>query len=124
MCSGGLQAAGFRRAKARRYTICLLRVEFDDELFLNRQTDVFPLRKIVHRSSEFSRIEFEPWRNATATGRFHRLADLIVLAAFFANLNDISLSHLRGRNVDFLSVDLDVSVTHELTGLRTRRCES
>ena len=57
-------------------------------------------------------------------GRFDGLADLVVLAALLANLNGIALADLVGRDVDLLSVHLDVSVTDELTRLRARGGES
>src|SRR5207247_1961122 len=52
------------------------------------------------------------------------LADLIILATLLANLDGVSLAHLVRRNVDFLSVHLDVAVTDELTSLGARGSES
>src|SRR5438552_6460153 len=124
MCSGGLQAAGFRRAKARRYTNFLLRVEFDDELFLDRQTDVFPFWKIEHGAEELFRIQLQPGWNAAAAGRLDGLADLVILAALLANLNDFALAHLVRGDVVLPSIHLDVSVPDELPRLRARRRES
>src|SRR6185369_4960 len=76
----------------------LLRVEFDDELFLDRQTDVFALRKIRDRAAELLGLELEPCRNAASRRRFDGLADLIVLAALFPDLNDVALAHLVRRD--------------------------
>jgi len=50
----------------------LFGVQFDDELFLDRQTDVFALGKIANRSVELLGIELEPRRDA-ATGGTARL---------------------------------------------------
>src|SRR5437867_1352872 len=109
---------------ARRQPNVLLRVEFDDELFLNGQADVFPLRKIEHRSAELFGIELQPGRDAAATGRLHSLLDLLVLPALLANLNHIPLANLIGGDVDLLSIHLDVSVTDQLARLGARGGES
>src|SRR5581483_3301662 len=101
-------------------TPCLLRVEFDDELLLDRQTDVFALRKIHHGAEELLRVQLKPRRNAAARCRFDGLADLIVLPALLANLDDVPLTSLEGGNVDLLAVHLDVTVANELTRLSAR----
>src|SRR5438477_12581987 len=95
----------------------LLRVEFDDELFLNGQADVLALRDIEHRAAELLGIELEPRGDAAPTGRFDGLADLVVLAALLANLNHIALASLVRRDVDLAAVDFDVPVAHQLASL-------
>src|ERR1051326_8429217 len=102
----------------------LLRVEFDDELFLNRKTDVLALRHVIDRAAELLGIQLEPARNAATRSRFDGLADLFVLAALFANLDGVALSHLVRRDVDFFSVDLDVSVADERARLRAGGSEA
>src|SRR5436190_7702896 len=98
----------------------LLRVEFDDELFLNRKTDVFALRNIEHPAAELLGVELEPGGDPATAGRFDGLADLIVLAALLPNLDRIALADLVRRDVHLPAVDFDVSVAHELTGLGAR----
>src|SRR5216684_4630149 len=102
----------------------LLRVEFDDELFLDGQTDVFTLGKVHHPAQELLGIQLQPRRNAAAGSRFDGLADLVVLARFLANLDHITLAGLIGGDVDLLPVHLDVSMTDDLTGLRARGGET
>ena len=57
------------------------------------------------------------WRNAASGGRLDGLADLIVLAALLADLDDVALADLVGGDVDLLAVHLDVAVADELAGL-------
>src|SRR3954447_4971464 len=111
---------GRGQARAPVPTPSLLRVEFDDELLLDREADVFTLRKIVHRSEELLGIELEPGRNAASGGRFDGLADLIVLAALLANLDDVALASLVGGDVELPTVHLDVAVANELARLGAR----
>src|SRR5439155_23454407 len=108
-------------APAAHHYICSLRVQSADELFVDRQADVFALRDILNTAAELFGIELQPSRHAASRRRFDGLADLIVLAALLANLNNIALLHLIGGDVDFLSVHLGVSVGIELTSLRSRR---
>src|SRR5215212_5927559 len=95
----------------------LLRVEFDDELFLDREADVLALRHVEDGAAELLGIELEPCRNAASAGRLDGLTDLVVLAALLANLDHIALAGLVGGDVDLLAVHLDVTVAHELTRL-------
>src|SRR3954462_12867601 len=108
---------GRGQARAPVPTPSLLRVEFDDELLLDREADVFTLRKIGQRTEELLGIELEPRRNAASGGRFDGLADLIVLAALLANLNNVALTRLVGRNVEPSAVHLDVAEANELARL-------
>src|SRR5438093_3137006 len=114
MCKGRLQPAD----------TVLLRVEFDDELFLNGQADVFAFRKIEHRAAELLGIQLQPRRNASAASRFHGLADLVILAALFTDLNHFALPDLVRGDVVLLSVHLDVSVPDQLPRLCARSGKS
>src|ERR1700682_5135730 len=100
--------------------ISLLRVELDDELFLDRQTNVFTFGKVIHRTEELIGGELQPRRDAAATGRLDGLADLFVLAALLADLNRVSLADLVGGDVGLSAVHLDVAVADELACLGTR----
>src|SRR5436309_4639938 len=88
-----------------RQPVLLLRVEFDDELFLNRKTDVFAFRNIEHPAAELLGIELEPRGDPAAAGRLDGLADLIVLAALLPNLDRIALAGLVRRDVHLPAVD-------------------
>src|SRR5687768_15840934 len=113
-----------RAARPYDIEIGLLRVELDDELFLDREPDVFALRKIRDRTAELIRLELEPLGNAASGGRLDGLADLIVLAALFPHLNHVALADLIGGDVDLLAVDLDVAVADELPRLGAGGCEA
>src|SRR5438477_1166946 len=102
----------------------LLRVEFDDELFLDGQPDVFALGHVDDASLELFGVQLEPRRDAAAAGRFDGLADLVVLAALLADLNDVPLANLVGGNVDLPAVHFNVSVADELAALRARGGEA
>src|SRR5688500_17920387 len=97
-----------RRMDARGARPCdieigLLRVELDDELFLDRETDVFALGKVRDRAAELIGLELEPLGNAASGGRFDGLADLIVLAALFPDLDHVALADLIGRSEEHTS---------------------
>src|SRR5437868_7761841 len=102
----------------------LHRVEFDDELFGDRQTNGFAFGDVEHRAAELLGLELEPAGNPAAAGRLHRLPDLVVLAALLANLDDVALADLIGGDVDLLPVHLDVAVAHELAALGAGRGEA
>src|SRR5437868_9638872 len=101
----------------------LLRVELDDELFLNRETDVLAFRYVVDGPEELVGIHSQPRRDAATAGRFHSLADLFVLAALLADLDRVSLANLVGGDIGLLPVHLDVVVANELPGLGARSGE-
>src|SRR5438105_5069286 len=107
----------------QRLPVLLLRVELYDELFLNRETDVFAFRNVRHGSEELFGTELEPRGDSASAGRFDGLADLLVLAALFTNLDRIALAYLVRGDVDLLAVHLDVSVADELASLCARRRE-
>src|ERR1700682_3839098 len=88
--------AGVAWAATEAARISLLRVELDDELFLNGKANIFALRHVGDRTEELIGGQLRPGRNPAATGRFDRLPNLLVLAALLADLDRVSLADLGG----------------------------
>src|SRR5262249_61315251 len=99
----------------------LLRVQLDDELFVNRRRlYVFALRQRHYFALELLAVDFEPRYSALALRDIARFHDHRVLVHVFLDGDFLAHVHLVGRNVDLLPVDADVAVQHELPRLRTR----
>src|SRR6184192_774607 len=97
-----------------------LRVELDDQLFLNRNVDLGALRQLVDQHAEVRRYDLQPRRDRTLAEGFlsrdegqhrHRLRP---------NVDDVPLGDLERRDVDLLAVDQEVAVAHQLARLAAR----
>src|SRR5579863_5591459 len=94
----------------------LLRVELDDQLFLDLGVDLGPDRQRVDQDAHLVRDHLEP-------GRHDALADLGLrhdergqLAGLGGHLDDVVLADPVGRDVDLLAVHREVAVPHQLAG--------
>src|SRR5215217_815354 len=94
----------------------LLRVELDDQLFLDGGVDHLASRDAVHEHAQLAADDLEPRRDRTLAGaglgdleRQHR-------ARLLGHLDDVVLAHAVRRDVDLAAVDPDVAVAHQLAG--------
>src|SRR6476620_4813783 len=94
----------------------LLRVELDDQLFLDRGVDDLARRDVVHQHAQLAGDHLEPRRDRALAGlrlgqleRQHR-------AGLLGHLDDVVLAHAVRRDVDLAAVDPDVAVAHQLAG--------
>src|SRR5579859_7460759 len=94
----------------------LLRVELDDQLFLDLRVDLGPDRQRVDQDAHLVRDHLEP-------GRHGALADLGLrdderghVAGLGGHLDDVVLADPVGRDVDLLAVHREVPVAHQLAG--------
>src|ERR1700733_7717405 len=94
----------------------LLRVELDDQLFLDLRVDLGPDRQRVDQDAHLVRDHLEP-------GRHDALADLGLrdderghVAGLAHHLDDVVLADPVGRDVDLLAVHREVAVPHQLAG--------
>src|SRR5580704_18162146 len=94
----------------------LLRVELDDQLFLDLRVDLGPDRQRVDQDANLVRDHLEP-------GRHGALADLGLrdderghVAGLGGHLDDVVLADPVGRDVDLLAVHREVPVAHQLAG--------
>src|SRR5215207_10167474 len=92
----------------------LLRVELDDQLFLDRGVDDLPRRDAVHEHAQLAADDLEPRGHGALAGaglgdleRQHR-------ARLLRDLDDVVLADPVGRDVDLAAVHPDVAVAHEL----------
>src|SRR4051794_12854063 len=95
---------------------CLLAVELDDELLLDRRVDDLPGRHREDQDAHAVGDDLDPGRDRAAarlgTGDDERRH----LHARRAHLDDVVLADEERRDVDLLAVDQEVAVLHELAG--------
>jgi len=100
--------------------ILVLRVQLNDGLFLNVLGDVSTLGHVQELTALLGLVPLDPGVLAvieTSKGGIDDFERLRLLA----NSNNHTRLHLERRDVDYLAVDGDVLVTHELAGSGTRR---
>src|ERR1700760_2937198 len=111
-----LTSRGCRRPDGRRRSCSLLRVELNDELFLDLRVDLRADRQRVDQDAHLVGDDLQPGRHR-ALARFglghHERRHVLRL---LPNLDDVVLGHPVGRDVDLTAVDRDVTVGGELTG--------
>src|SRR4051794_25030164 len=103
----------------RRYAApgwCLLAVELDDELLLDRRVDDLPGREGVHEDAHPVRDDLDPGRDGTLPGLGAGDDERRELQRALAHLDDVVVAHPERRDVDLLAVDGDVAVAHQLAG--------
>jgi hypothetical protein len=98
----------------------LARVKLDDELLLDRETDVFADRALDNLARECARVELQPRRDAAALSELDCLRYVGILATLFAYCDLHARTDPEGGDVDSATVDLDVAVPDELAGLGAR----
>src|SRR5882724_3830251 len=112
-----------RRARWRWPRSCenLLRVQFDDELLVDRRRlHVIALRHRHDLGLELFAFLFEPGYSVLALRDVAGLEHHRVLVHFFLDGHFLAHADKVGRNVDLFSIHADVAVQHELPRLRTR----
>src|SRR6266705_678562 len=114
--SGGPGRRGGQRRRAIEARRRLLRVELDDELFLDLGVDLRPDGQRVHQDPHLVRHDLEP-------GRHGALADLGPgdderrhLERLGGHLDDVVLADPVGRDVDLPAVHREVAVRYQLAG--------
>src|SRR5262249_51247596 len=121
---------GFGYATSRNASCCsstmlrLLRVQFDDQLFVDRQIDVFALRQSGYASFVIVAIDFEPVHCRLMTGELLRGLEHSHLLAVIAYCDLFADRNLVRRNIHLASVDRYVSVTNQLASLTARNREA
>ena len=110
----------------RQFSHCrlLLGVKFDDELFFEREVDVFSLGKSYNLCGKISCVSLEPLRNYCCFHLFCESLELFGTLALFLQRNNVALLADDGRNVNLLAVESEVCVTNELTSFLTAGCET
>ena len=83
----------------------LLRVELDDELLLQRNVDLSALGQLMHEDAQGGRDDLKPGRNNGVNEVLLSLFEPQHLPGLLANINDVVLGNLEGRNVNLLAVD-------------------
>src|SRR6201996_2931354 len=111
-----LTSRGCRRPDGRRRSCSLLRVELNDELFLDLRVDLRADRQRVDQDAHLVGDDLQPGRHR-ALARFGLGHDARRhVARLRPNLDDVVLGHAVRRDVDLAAVDRDVAVGGELTG--------
>src|SRR4051794_29356479 len=99
---------------------CLLRVELDDELFLDGDVDLRPLRQLVHEHAQPVGDDLKPGRDRTVALSRDRDLERSRLDRLRLDVDDVVRSHAVARDVDLAAVDQEVPVADELPGLAPR----
>src|SRR5690349_7108431 len=102
----------------------LLRIQFDDQLFVDRQIDVFPFRESRDSSLVIVAIYFEPVHRRLMAGEFFRDLEHGHLLAVVTNNDFFADRNLIRRNVYLAPVYGNVSVTNKLASLAARNREA
>src|SRR5271163_758383 len=104
--------------------IYLLRIQFDNQLLVHRQLNIFASRQRYHAAFVILAIDLQPHRSRLMAGKVPRDFENWNLTATLANLNFFAYRDFVGRNVDLLAIHLDVSVTHQLARLAAGNTEA
>src|ERR1700733_10744729 len=100
--------------------VVLLAVKFNDQLFIDRQLNIFALGQGQYSRLVSVPVNFEPVGQRAVAGKFFGHFQHGELLAVLANGNFLARTHLIRRNVDLAIVDRDVSVGHQLPRLPPR----
>src|SRR3954453_7096543 len=95
---------------------CLLAVELDDELLLDRRVDHLSRRHAVHQDAHPVGDDLDPRRHRAAAGLGAGDDERGHLHARRPHLDDVVLADEERRDVDLLAVDQEVPVLDELAG--------
>ncbi len=104
--------------------IRLLAVEFDDQLLVDGQIDVFTLRQGDDLAGESVSVDIEPLNLVLAGGKILGLFELGQRLRAFADRDLVADLDLKRRDVDLAAVDLKVTVTDDLTSLAAAHCKA
>src|SRR5215471_7158439 len=100
----------------------LLRIQFYDELLLNIFRNTLPFRISNESTGHSSFIEIDPVEFWILTA--HLAGKTTLLSRRRLKGNDISRFQLERRNIHYFTIYQDMLVAHQLTGSRTRRCNT
>src|SRR3954452_10161032 len=95
---------------------CLLAVELDDELLLDRRVDHLSRRHAVHQDAHPVGDDLDPRRHRAAAGLGTGDDERRHLHARRSHLDDVVLRHQEARDVDLAAVDQEVAVLDQLAG--------
>src|SRR6188508_458693 len=112
----------FSSDRARPAGTALLRVELDDERFLDGRVDLVALGPLENGSGETVMVRLEP--GGDRGGQVRGLADERLDRAPLLQGDDVAGAHAVARDVDPASVHLEMPVTDELSRLRARAREA
>src|ERR1700761_7021960 len=105
-----------RRPDGRRRSCWLLRVELDDELFLDLRVDLRADGQRVDQDAHLVGNHLEPGGNRALAGLSLGHDERRHVAGLGPHLDDVVLGDPVGGDVNLLAVDRDVAVSGELTG--------
>src|SRR6195952_900256 len=97
--------------------VLLLRVELDDELFLDRELDLRTQRPRVHQHPHPRRDRLEPGRHDALARGLTGDNERGHLQALLAHVDDVVRVDLVRRDVDLVAVDPEVAVRDQLAGV-------
>src|SRR3990170_998458 len=95
----------------------LLRIKFDDQLFLDRFPDLRPAGERLDRTAEVLPVQLQPGRDPLADHRIQRLVDGRVLAALFQELDPVPGADEEGRNIHLAPPHQEMAVPDHLAAL-------
>src|ERR1700738_2998937 len=101
--------------------LTLLRVQFDNELLVHRRRlYIFATRQRHHARLEILAVNVQPRRHALALRQVARLEHHGILVHLVLEGDLIAHLHKVARNVQLLALHSNVTLQHELAGLRAR----
>jgi hypothetical protein len=99
----------------------LFRIEFDNELFLNGSLDLVTLGKVYNLNRESVTIYVEPCGNGSCRVSLYYSLDLVGSTSLFAYSDLVACLKKVGSDVYAMAVNLEMTMTNELTSFCTRR---
>ena len=102
----------------------LLGVQLDDEVLFDRKVDIFTSGNCNDLGNIMGLIHIEPLGNHAGSVSFEAALELVKAAAGFLQFDGLANADEIGRNVDLLTIDGEVTVADELTGLCTAHGET
>src|SRR6478735_6287850 len=100
--------------------VLLLRVELDDELLLDRDVDLLTDRELVDQDPHPVRQRLHPRRDDPLAVGLASHDEGGHLEGLLPDVDHVVLAHLERRDVDLVTVDLEVAVHDELAGVAAR----
>src|SRR6185437_11432178 len=117
--------ASFRQTAETRRLRRLLRIQLDDQRFVDVAGQVAAIRHGLEHARRVLRVELDPARSQVhALGNLHGFLHAQLLLRVFGELDLVTGTHHVRRHVDLLAVDHHGLVRDQLARLRAGHCEA
>ena len=111
-------------ARCRKRLSGLLGIKLDDEVLLEGEVNVVPLRKGSDLSHYLSLIKLDPLGSDVRIKGLDERLELLGRTALLTKSDNVTCTNDEGRNVYLLTVKTEVTVSYELTSFLTAVCKT